>query len=663
MQLEFLRPGYLWGLLFLLIPIAIHFFNRRRTVRLDFSSLRFFTATAVSANRARNLRRLLLLLSRLGIVACVVLLFAWPHDPGDPFTALNDPQAAVYAWVDPTVSMEYGTDITCRREARELLDTLRGSLPLSAVLRVYDHGHRQFVPFHARNAGNGTRNYGPNGLGVAIRRLRERISSRRERAVFFAITDMQVPTTATVDSVLSGDSLPCPMAFVSVRPEKRWNAGITHVKVSNANPGMLEVTVAAEGEDKMQVPVYAVVGGMRTGSAQAELSPGDTETVLLEVPPRGTQSVGKVVLGAADPFALDDTCRVAIRSGTQRSVLVLGDSRRVYPIVAALGAADRAYWGDVRQRELAKVTVEDIDAAGLVIIDNAEFIPPAVTALLSGRGFGRKAIVYSPGLSRGGISTAQRIFEIVGVKGRLGVDSSRTPLTPVLTDTLSALWRGFPRLRDGGVAVYRWLAPMPGEPIVRLTNGRPLMSTVLDGASHAWVVCATPIGISDANNLPETGFYVALLDRIARYTLGAASPGDETWYAAAQYRNPFFGRPGGADVFTAAGDAVGRWESQPSVVLEKPGLYRIAPDGESGYWITVGIEPRERALEYRTPSVPPEYSRQVRILGGEELGPFLELVGKQGYMDVLWLVLGALVVLEILFWGTGMRTRPRSSRQ
>ena len=81
MPLAFFQPYMLWGLAALAVPLLIHFFNRKRTVKLDFSSLRFFTATAVVADRTRSVKRWLQLLLRLALVGALVFVFARPHDP------------------------------------------------------------------------------------------------------------------------------------------------------------------------------------------------------------------------------------------------------------------------------------------------------------------------------------------------------------------------------------------------------------------------------------------------------------------------------------------------------------------------------------------------------------------------------------------------------
>ena len=62
---SFFQSAYLWALFALALPVAIHLLNRRRRRPLDFSTLRFFKASAVTASKTRRLRRIALLCVRL----------------------------------------------------------------------------------------------------------------------------------------------------------------------------------------------------------------------------------------------------------------------------------------------------------------------------------------------------------------------------------------------------------------------------------------------------------------------------------------------------------------------------------------------------------------------------------------------------------------------
>ena len=82
-MLVFLNPIYLWGLAALSIPLALHLFQRRRTVVVPFPTLRFLKlAQKRSASRVRFENLLLWLLRSL-----LLAMLAWLRHAGAPQVA------------------------------------------------------------------------------------------------------------------------------------------------------------------------------------------------------------------------------------------------------------------------------------------------------------------------------------------------------------------------------------------------------------------------------------------------------------------------------------------------------------------------------------------------------------------------------------------------
>ncbi|MBI4024972.1 MAG: BatA domain-containing protein [Verrucomicrobia bacterium] len=104
MTWSFLAPMYLLGGLALVIPLWIHFRNRRPIQTYAFPTLRFLTETRISTHRFRELMRWLVLAMRLAALAGLVLAFAqpWRH-------AALTPSGEVSALVlDVSCSMKAG---------------------------------------------------------------------------------------------------------------------------------------------------------------------------------------------------------------------------------------------------------------------------------------------------------------------------------------------------------------------------------------------------------------------------------------------------------------------------------------------------------------------------------------------------------------------------
>jgi hypothetical protein len=80
--MSFLFPAFLWGLLAISIPIAVHIFNFRRTKRVFFTNVAFLKAVETQTRSVRKIKHWLIMAARILAIACLVFAFAQPYLPG-----------------------------------------------------------------------------------------------------------------------------------------------------------------------------------------------------------------------------------------------------------------------------------------------------------------------------------------------------------------------------------------------------------------------------------------------------------------------------------------------------------------------------------------------------------------------------------------------------
>lgn len=76
--MQFLYPNFLWGLVALMIPVAIHLLHLRRPQRVLFTNTSFIREVELTTMRRRKLQELLVLLARVLGLIFLVLIFAQP---------------------------------------------------------------------------------------------------------------------------------------------------------------------------------------------------------------------------------------------------------------------------------------------------------------------------------------------------------------------------------------------------------------------------------------------------------------------------------------------------------------------------------------------------------------------------------------------------------
>jgi len=100
--MSFGYPAFLWALLSLAIPVIIHLFNFRKTIRIYFSNTKFLKQVKEETTQKRRLKQYLVLASRLLFLFFLVLGFAQPFLPAKE--QLSD-QRSIVIYLDNSLSM------------------------------------------------------------------------------------------------------------------------------------------------------------------------------------------------------------------------------------------------------------------------------------------------------------------------------------------------------------------------------------------------------------------------------------------------------------------------------------------------------------------------------------------------------------------------------
>jgi hypothetical protein len=103
--MSFLFPSFLWGLLAISVPIAIHIFNFRRTKKVYFTNVAFLKAVETKTRSIRQIKHWLILAARILAIACLALAFAQPFLPTENRLSVNQ-RGITSLYLDNSLSME-----------------------------------------------------------------------------------------------------------------------------------------------------------------------------------------------------------------------------------------------------------------------------------------------------------------------------------------------------------------------------------------------------------------------------------------------------------------------------------------------------------------------------------------------------------------------------
>ena len=93
--MQFKHPELLYALFLLVIPIFIHLFQLRRFKKLEFSNLDFLKRVRIKTRKSSQLKKWILLLTRMAVFSCIILAFSQPFSASK--SALkNDKELVIY---------------------------------------------------------------------------------------------------------------------------------------------------------------------------------------------------------------------------------------------------------------------------------------------------------------------------------------------------------------------------------------------------------------------------------------------------------------------------------------------------------------------------------------------------------------------------------------
>jgi hypothetical protein len=643
----FLEPLFLWGLLFSGVVLLIHLLKRPRTVRLAFSTLRFFSESAVASNRSRRLRRWLLLLVRLLLAALIVVLFARPFNKRDRLFLLTDPSSELYVWIDPTPSMGYADGgIPLYEQAISFLDTLVGLRGSSSGIFVFDGDQAGFIscerfgetPFRLKFTTD------IPAFETAFRR----VAALAKHPVAVVLSDFEKTTTEALCAMhVSGLPGVVQAVAVTLSPKHPWNLSITGVKASVQDEGSVEIGTAAYGEKGASGSVMVITGSMRSPPVSCTLATGGSVVVPVAVRAAAGPGWGTAQLQAADPLPFDNTGYFTTGQSVAYSVLLIGDETVNFPLSAALMAADTVRWGSVVRMDPQRVTFDDCAAADLIVVNGCRQAVAPLTVLQGVRGIKNQAFIITGAVD----SVEDRVWLQLGGPAAQRSRSvlSGPALAVKLPDTVSGLWHEFPGLLCSEVNVYSYRTGLQGTVLLTLTNDAPLAVAAEDAFGRRWVFCATPLGITSANNLCETGFYVPFIDRLARYACAGLAQRDAQWVAGRPIKNQWYGSTAAAQIFSAeGGQPLLRLQQQQVFVINEPGVYKVVPPGASPYYKTVAVDSLEGRCDYRIPESKSEACGEWTVVSPGRLVTYLRDHNRTLWWVMPWLLLAVLMLGELL---------------
>jgi len=148
--MEFVNPGFLYGLFAVAIPVIIHLFNFRRFKKVYFTNVKFLSELKQQTQKQSRLRHLLILLMRMLAIAALVVAFAQPYIPVSKSLINKSARNIISVYIDNSFSMQAesnnGTLLDkAKSRALEIADVYKNSDRFQLLTNDFEGKHQRFV--------------------------------------------------------------------------------------------------------------------------------------------------------------------------------------------------------------------------------------------------------------------------------------------------------------------------------------------------------------------------------------------------------------------------------------------------------------------------------------------------------------------------------------
>ncbi len=376
----FQYPAFLWALLVLAIPIVIHLFNFRKTIRIYFSNTRLLRQINQETTQQRKLKKFLVLIARLLSLLFLVFAFAQPF-----MRATDDIQAAntVAIYIDNSLSMSSPLKGSSRAldDATERAQQLLNAFPPDTRYQVITN---DFAPF-----GNTPKTkaevedfLSQIRFSGVTRSAGDVLRRHTLRAPLFWISDFQASTMGRIPSLDSSRQI----RLVPVKHGESGNVFVDSIRLENpfmigGEKNSLHVQLRNAGEKAVEgLLVKLLVNGKQVSASTIGIEAQSTAEVRFDLV--GNQGgKNRCVISFSDfPIGFDNEFFFTLNYSAKLRVIEIKQTPD-QTFVGNVFANDGLF--DFTSYEAKNVNYSLLQQADLVVVNALDQINPALANVLA----------------------------------------------------------------------------------------------------------------------------------------------------------------------------------------------------------------------------------------------------------------------------------------
>ncbi len=297
--MNFLFPSFLWGLLAVAVPVAVHLFNFRRTRKIFFSNVELLRTVDIQTSSFRHLKHLLIMASRILLIVCLVMAFAQPFIPAKNESGFSI-NGVTSLYLDNSFSMQNEQenvrylDVAINR-LNEVLGLLKNAGHIQLLTNGFTGEEQSFqAPDKIRDRLTMVEMSSVSRtMEQVLRRQRKALEEENPRSPkqLFWVSDFQKSTTGDL-SVINPDSTE-KLFIVPVQAQTAKNLYVDSVWLNTPflrelQNNILHVRIRNSGEETVQNQVIKLyIGGTQISSASLNIEGNGSQTAAFNFSVKG----------------------------------------------------------------------------------------------------------------------------------------------------------------------------------------------------------------------------------------------------------------------------------------------------------------------------------------------------------------------------------------
>ncbi len=527
--MNFVHPTFLWALLALLIPLAIHLFNFRRIKRVYFSNVKLLREVKTETNSFRRLKHLLILISRMAFVVFLVLTFAQPFLPSENQKSIKNLGGLVSVYLDNSYSMqgEIGNDKYLDLAARytsELLGVFPKDARFQLITNRFDNIEQYPVAANKIEDRLTETQFSSEyrDLATVYKRqlsLLNRYSGNERNQVFW-FTDFQKSTAGDINK-LELDTLN-QYYIVPIKSEKNPNLMVDSVWLANPfikslESNQINVRIKSYSEESYtDLMLKLFIDEQQVSTATLNLAPKESVVANFNFTVQGVGTKPCKISFEDFPVTFDNEYFFILNASPKINILHLFEKPQ-HKFIENVYSNESVF--EVNSFNVNNLDYKRIESAELIILDEIESIEGELNKQLREFVKNGGSLVLFPSVQSQ--NSVQGFLTSVGVGGArfvkpdsLGVGkANELALLDISNPFFIGMFEKVPSNMNMpfGNAVLNW--SNAGENLLSFKNQRPFLSR-FTGQGGKIYVCASPLQ-TRYSNFAKHALFVPMMFQIA----------------------------------------------------------------------------------------------------------------------------------------------------